>query len=77
MKIFDTNKNGMVREGRSSEVLLNIKGKYVQQGRGSKVLLNIKDDEIRKGRSSNIECNTTDKLNKIQLATVLFVLSLV
>ena len=67
-----------VREGRSSEVLLNIKGNYVRQGRGSKVLLNIKDDEIRKGRSSNIdECNTTDKLNKIQLAAVLFVLSLV
>ena len=66
-----------VREERSSEVLLNIKGNYVREGRGSKVLLNIKDDEIRKGRGSNIECNTTDKLNKIQLATVLFVLSLV
>lgn len=66
-----------VREGRSSEVLLNIKGNYVRECRGSKVLLNIKDDEIRKGRGSNIECNTTDKLNKIQLATVLFVLSLV
>lgn len=52
-------------------------GNYVRQGRGSKVLLNIKDDEIRKGRGSNIECNTTDKLNKIQLAAVLFVLSLV
>ncbi len=66
-----------VREGRSSEVLLNIKGNYVRECRGSKVLLNIKDDEIRKGRGSNIECNTTDKLNRIQLATVLFVLSLV
>ena len=66
-----------VREGRSSEVLLNIKGNYVRECRGSKVLLNIKDDEIRKGRGSNIECNTTDKLNKIQLATVLFVLRLV
>ena len=66
-----------VREGRNSEVLLNIKGNYVRECRGSKVLLNIKDDEIRKGRGSNIECNTTDKLNRIQLATVLFVLSLV
>lgn len=66
-----------VREGRSSEVLLNIKGNYVRECRGSKFLLNIKDDEIRKGRGSNIECNTTDKLNRIQLATVLFVLSLV
>ena len=66
-----------VREGRSSEVLLNIKGNYVRECRGSKVLLNIKDDEIRKGRGSNIECNTTDKLNRIQLATVLFVLRLV
>ncbi len=66
-----------VREGRSSEVLLNIKGNYVREGRGSKVLLNIKDNEIREGRSSNILYNTTDKLNKIQLAAVLFVLSLI
>ena len=66
-----------VREVRSSEVLLNIKGNYVREGRGSKVLLNIKDNEIREGRSSNILYNTTDKLNKIQLAAVLFVLSLV
>ena len=66
-----------VREGRSSEVLLNIKGNYVREVRGSKVLLNIKDNEIREGRSSNILYNTTDKLNKIQLAAVLFVLSLI
>ena len=66
-----------VKEGRSSEVLLNIKGNYVREGRGSKVLLNIKDNEIREGRSSNILYNTTDKLNKIQLAAVLFVLSLI
>ena len=66
-----------VKEGHSSKVRLNIKRNYVRQGRGSKVLLNIKDDEIRKRRGSNIECNTTDKLNKIQLAAVLFVLSLV
>lgn len=66
-----------VRAGRSGEVLPNIKANYIREGRGSKVLLNIKDDEIRKGRGSNIACNTTDKLNKIQLAAVLFVLSLV
>ena len=33
--------------------------------------------EVREGRSSNILYNTTDKLNKIQLAAVLFVLSLI